>query len=227
MTRRCVLASGNQGKLREFAQLLLPLQMQVIDQTSLGIAACPEPHFTFLENALEKARHAARQSGLSALADDSGICLPSLGGAPGVVSARFAQSLGLPLSHNTSVDENNNLALVSCVAKKMVSASADLIANEHKPASFDEAQIRKAYYVCVLVYLRSATDPQPLIAQATWWGQFVDVPSGEGGFGYDAHFYLPEHRCTVAQLPPERKNQISHRAQAMQQLVVQMQNAID
>jgi XTP/dITP diphosphohydrolase len=214
MQRRCVLASGNQGKLREFAQLLLPLNMQVIDQTSLGIASCPEPHLTFLENALEKARHASRESGLPALADDSGICLPILNGSPGVLSARFAQSIEFTGNDNLSVDQQNNLALAHSVSKKIALSS-------------DENQLRKAYYVCVLVYLRSAVDPQPLVAQATWWGLFADQPSGAGGFGYDAHFYLPDHQCTVAQLPPEQKNQVSHRAQAMQQLLKQMQYAVD
>jgi XTP/dITP diphosphohydrolase len=214
MQRRCVLASGNQGKLREFAQLLLPLNMQVIDQTSLGIASCPEPHLTFLENALEKARHASRESGLPALADDSGICLPILNGSPGVLSARFAQSIEFQGNDDLSVDQRNNLALANSVSKQIAS-------------SIDENQLRRAYYVCVLVYLRSAADPQPLVAQATWWGLFADQPSGAGGFGYDAHFYLPDHQCTVAQLPPEKKNQVSHRAQAMQQLLKQMQYAVD
>jgi XTP/dITP diphosphohydrolase len=214
MQRRCVLASGNQGKLREFAQLLLPLNMQVIDQTSLGIASCPEPHLTFLENALEKARHASRESGLPALADDSGICLPILNGSPGVLSARFAQSIEFQGNDDLSVDQRNNLALANSVSKQIAS-------------SIDENQQRRAYYVCVLVYLRSAADPQPLVAQATWWGLFADQPSGAGGFGYDAHFYLPDHQCTVAQLPPEKKNQVSHRAQAMQQLLKQMQYAVD
>lgn len=221
MQRRCVLASGNQGKLREFAQLLLPLNMQVIDQTSLGIASCPEPHLTFLENALEKARHASRESGLPALADDSGICLPILNGAPGVVSARFAQSIKFTGNDNLSVDQRNNLALATSISKKIA------LRSDENQLSGDDNQLRKAYYVCVLVYLRSPADPQPLVAQATWWGLFADQPSGAGGFGYDAHFYLPDHQCTVAQLPPEQKNQISHRAQAMQQLLKQMQYAID
>ncbi len=224
MQRRCVLASGNQGKLREFAQLLLPLNMQVIDQTSLGIASCPEPHLTFLENALEKARHASRQSGLPALADDSGICLPILNGSPGVLSARFAQSIEFKGNDNLSVDQRNNLALANSVAKKIALLRTDKGANI---SAGHTNQLRKAYYVCVLVYLRSATDPQPLVAQANWWGLFADQPNGAGGFGYDAHFYLPDHQCTVAQLPPEQKNQISHRAQAMQQLLEQMQYAID
>jgi XTP/dITP diphosphohydrolase len=248
MKRQCVLASGNQGKLREFAQLLLPLNMQVIDQTSLGIAACPEPHLTFLENALEKARHASRESGLPALADDSGICLPILNGSPGVVSARFAQSIEFKGHDNLSVDQQNNLALAISVSKKIALLQTEKGANisagrtsagrgitssdsptisSPTPSASDESQLRKAFYVCVLVYLRSAADPQPLVAQATWWGLFADQPNGRGGFGYDAHFYLPDYRCTVAQLPPEQKNQISHRAQAMQQLLKQMQNAID
>jgi XTP/dITP diphosphohydrolase len=258
MQRRCVLASGNQGKLREFAQLLLPLNMQVIDQTSLGIASCPEPHLTFLENALEKARHASRGSGLPALADDSGICLPILNGSPGVLSARFAQTVEFQCNDDLSVDQRNNLALADSVSKQIallrtdkardasagnitegptsegnnsarrtIASSAPSLISSPTASPIDENQLRKAYYVCVLVYLRSATDPQPLIAQATWWGLFADQPRGSGGFGYDAHFYLPDHQCTVAQLPPEQKNQVSHRAQAMQQLLKQMQYAVD
>jgi XTP/dITP diphosphohydrolase len=253
MQRRCVLASGNQGKLREFAQLLLPLNMQVIDQTSLGIASCPEPHLTFLENALEKARHASRGSGLPALADDSGICLPILNGSPGVLSARFAQTVEFQCNDDLSVDQRNNLALADSVSKQIallrtdkakdtsgahtsaghtsvrrtIASSAASSISSLTASPTDENQLRKAYYVCVLVYLRSAADPQPLVAQATWWGLFADQPSGAGGFGYDAHFYLPDHQCTVAQLPPEQKNQVSHRAQAMQQLLKQMQYAVD
>jgi non-canonical purine NTP pyrophosphatase (RdgB/HAM1 family) len=148
MDRRCVLASGNQGKLREFAQLLSPLNLQIVDQTSLGIDSCPEPHATFVENALEKARHAARLSGLPALADDSGICLPSLNGAPGVLSARFAQSIGFELptelstelpkdlsthasNQTVSVDQKNNLALVTEVSKKIALARSDSATHSH------------------------------------------------------------------------------------------------
>jgi XTP/dITP diphosphohydrolase len=234
MDRRCVLASGNQGKLREFAQLLSPLNLQIVDQTSLGIDSCPEPHATFVENALEKARHAARLSGLPALADDSGICLPSLNGAPGVLSARFAQSIGFELPKELSnhasnkklnLDQTNNLALMSEISKKI--ALARFHASTQSPTlQFDESPIRKAYYACALVYLRSATDPQPLIAQANWWGLLQDEARGDNGFGYDGHFYLPDMQWTVAQLSAERKNQISHRAKAMQALLVQMKDLL-
>ncbi len=229
---RCVLATGNQGKLREFTQLLGPLGWSVVDQASLGITPCPEPHNTFLENALEKARHAARLSGLAALADDSGICLPSLNGSPGVLSARFAQSIGYVDTAAAATDQQNNLALIEEVANKLKQISQNtssqnslnnLQQNLQQNLHLTAAQIRAAYYVCVLVFIRNADDPQPLVAQATWWGEWLDTPAGDGGFGYDPYFYLPREQCTVAQLSSERKNQLSHRAQAMQLLLLQLQ----
>ncbi len=213
----CVLASSNRGKLREFGQLLAPLGWSVKSQAELGIEPAAEPHRTFVENALEKARHAARHSGLAALADDSGLCVPALKGAPGVLSARYAESIGF-LAPGLDKDEVNNAALLSEL-KRLSESSHD--ANSPAPISFH------AYYVCALVFLRSADDPLPLIAQATWHGQiFVDPGrrAGEGGFGYDPYFYLPEFHCTAAQLTEADKNRLSHRAKAMILLAAQLRD---
>ncbi len=185
-----VLASNNRGKLAEFSQLLAPLGFELRTQGELGIVEAEEPHATFVENALAKARHAARASGLPALADDSGICVPALGGAPGVLSARFA---GEPKS-----DAANNCKLVDSLASQ-----AD----------------KSAYYYCVLVYLRHADDPQPVIAEGRWNGQIIAEPRGNGGFGYDPHFLLPELGKTAAELSAEDKNRQSHRGQALQALI--------
>ena len=190
MINKLVLASNNAGKLKEFAALLAPLGIEVIPQGRLNVPECPEPHYTFLENAQEKARHASQVTGLPALADDSGICVEALGGKPGVLSARYA---GEPKS-----DERNNAKLVEKLQGK---------AN------------RRAYYYCVLVLVRHADDPQPLVVDGAWYGEVVDNPSGNGGFGYDPHFWLPSHGCTVADLPAEAKNAVSHRGQAMQALL--------
>jgi XTP/dITP diphosphohydrolase len=193
MTRPLVLASNNSGKLAEFTRLLAPLGFKLKTQAELNISEADEPHPTFVENALAKARHAARESGLPALADDSGICVPALGGAPGVFSARYA---GEPKS-----DAANNAKLI-----------VDL--QNHADKS--------AYYYCVLVYLRHADDPQPVIAEARWAGEVIDEARGQGGFGYDPHFWLPTLNKTAAELSPEEKNQISHRAQALRLLVAQL-----
>lgn len=190
---RLVLASNNAGKLREFAALLGPLGIEVLPQAQFGVPEAEEPHCTFLENALAKARHASRLTGLPALADDSGICVPALGGAPGVQSARYA---GEPRS-----DERNNLHLIAEMANQTD---------------------RRAYYYCVLVLVRHATDPQPLVAEGIWHGQVVDTPQGEGGFGYDPYFYLPELACSAAQLSAAEKNRISHRGQALAALTARL-----
>jgi XTP/dITP diphosphohydrolase len=187
---RLVLASSNPGKLREFAAILAPLQVQLVSQGELGIADAEEPHDTFVENALAKARHAARASGLAALADDSGICVEALGGAPGVRSARYA---GEPRS-----DERNNVQLV-----RALSGQAN----------------RRAHYSCVIVLMRHAADPEPLIAEGRWRGEVIDQPRGQGGFGYDPYFLLPALGCTAAELDPAHKNRISHRALAAQRLL--------
>jgi XTP/dITP diphosphohydrolase len=187
---RLVLASGNAGKLREFRRLLEPLGISVVPQAELGIAEADEPHGTFVENALAKARHASRESGLPALADDSGICVGALGGAPGVYSARYA---GEPRS-----DARNNAALIAALR-----GVAD----------------RRAHYACVLVLVRGADDPEPIIAEGRWDGRIVDVPRGSGGFGYDPHFEDVTTGMTGAELPLAQKNALSHRGQAIRALI--------
>lgn len=193
MFDKLVLASNNAGKLREFSALLAPLGVTVIPQGQLNVPECPEPHYTFLENALEKARHASHVTGLPALADDSGICVEALGGKPGVLSARYA---GEPKS-----DERNNAKLIEKLQGK---------------------DNRRAWYYCVLVLVRHADDPQPLVADGMWLGEVQDTAAGEGGFGYDPYFYLPEFDCTVAQLAAEDKNRVSHRGKAMQAMLAKL-----
>lgn len=188
-----VLASSNAGKLHEFESLLAPLGIELIPQSRLGVSETDEPHATFVENALAKARHASLHTGLPALADDSGICADALGGAPGVYSARYA-AIG---TDEPKSDERNNAKLV---------AELGPYAN------------KRAHYVCVLVLVRSETDPQPIIAEGVWHGEVVATAQAGGGFGYDPHFYLPELGCTAAELSAEEKNRISHRALAMQSL---------
>lgn len=190
MTQRLVLASNNAGKLKEFAQLLAPIGFELHPQGEFNVPEAEEPHATFVENALAKARHAARLTGLPALADDSGVCVNALGGAPGVYSARYA---GEPKS-----DARNNEKLVAELA-----AHAD----------------KTAYYYCVLVYVRHADDPQPVIADGMWRGEMVATPRGDGGFGYDPYFLVPSLGKTVAELAPETKNAMSHRGQALRALV--------
>ena len=190
MTQRLVLASNNAGKLKEFNELLSTVGFSVHAQGEFNVPEADEPHHTFVENALEKARHAARLTGLPALADDSGVCVNALGGAPGVYSARFA---GEPKS-----DARNN--------EKMV---AELARHEDK----------SAYYYCVLVFVRHANDPQPVIADGRWNGEMIATPRGEGGFGYDPYFYIPALDKCAAELTKEEKNAISHRGQALRALV--------
>ena len=190
MTQRLILASNNAGKLKEFAELLGPIGFELHPQGEFGVPEAEEPFGTFVENALQKARHAARLTGLPALADDSGVCVNALGGAPGVYSARFA---GEPKS-----DARNNARLV-----------ADLAAHADK----------SAYYYCVLVYVRHADDPQPVIADGVWRGQVIDTPRGANGFGYDPYFLVPDFGRTAAELAPAEKNAVSHRGQALRALV--------
>ena len=194
MTRKLVLASNNAGKLREFGALLAPLGFDVRPQREFAIPEAEEPHPTFVENALAKARHAAALTGLPALADDSGICVNALGGEPGVHSARFA---GEPKS-----DARNNEKLIAQLAEQ-----AD----------------KSAYYYCVLVFVRHADDPQPVIAEGRWDGVVIADARGEGGFGYDPHFLLPSHGLTAAELPAEEKNRVSHRGQALRELIHKLQ----
>lgn len=194
MFEKIVLASGNQGKLREFGELLAPLGVgEVLSQSALGVTETDEPYGTFLENALKKARHASAQTGLAAMADDSGLCVDVLGGAPGVLSARFA---GEPKS-----DARNNLFLL----EKLKDETA-----------------RQAYFYCVLVLVRSAHDPQPIVAEGIWRGEILREARGEAGFGYDPIFLPQGFDRSAAELSAGEKNQVSHRAQALAQLAVKL-----
>lgn len=188
--KKLVIASNNQGKLSEINTLLAPLSIEVVPQSDFNAGEVDEPYITFVENALAKARHASRCSGLPALADDSGICVQALNGVPGVNSARYA---GEPKS-----DERNNRKLVEAL---------------------ENQSDRRAYYYCVIVLVRHADDPQPIIVDGSWHGEIIDQPRGEGGFGYDPYFFLPEFDKTSAELTAEQKNQISHRGQALAELV--------
>lgn len=199
MLSSLVLASGNAGKIKEFEALFAPLGVKLISQKSLNIPDAPEPHATFVENALAKARHASALSGLPALADDSGLCVHALDGEPGVHSARFAQVLDGPRS-----DAANNEKLLT-----VLRGVTD----------------RRAWYVAVLVLVTRPDDPQPVIAQANWHGEIVDQARGGNGFGYDPYFFLKEEGCCVAELAPEKKNAISHRGLAMRELVAQLRQA--
>lgn len=193
--KKLVIASGNAGKLREFAALLAPLDYEVHTQSELGVKDVPETGTTFVENAIIKARNAAAHTGLPALADDSGIEVDALNGAPGVYSARF--------SAPNATDEKNNALLVE------------------KLTNVPEAE-RTARYRAVLVYMRNAEDPSPIICEGSWEGVIQLSPEGEGGFGYDPYFFLPSHGCTSAMLSKEEKNSISHRGKALQQLLEKM-----
>jgi XTP/dITP diphosphohydrolase len=193
---RLVLASNNAGKLRELSAMLAPLGIEVVTQGSLGVSEAEEPHVTFVENALAKARHAARETGLPALADDSGLCVTALGGKPGVLSARYA---GEPKS-----DLANN---------------AKLVADLH---GVDD---RRAHFYSVIVLVRSADDPQPLIADGEWHGEIIEQARGDGGFGYDPHFFVPSLEQTAAELASELKNTLSHRAAAMRHLLDRLKSA--
>jgi XTP/dITP diphosphohydrolase len=190
---RLVLASGNEGKLREFRRLLAPLEISVVAQAELGIAEADEPHGTFVENALAKARHASRLARLPALADDSGVCVAALSGAPGVQSARYA---GEPRS-----DRRNN--------EKLIADLAGIVD-------------RSAHYYCVLALLRHGEDPEPILAEGRWDGTIIDAPRGTGGFGYDPHFLDAETGLTGAELPPAQKNARSHRGRAMRALIARL-----
>ena len=193
--KRLVLASNNPGKLKEFGEMLAPLDFEVLPQSDFAISEAEEPHPTFVENALAKARHAARLCGLPALADDSGLCVTALAGAPGVISARYG---GEPKS-----DARNNARLL-----------ADL-------AGYDD---RRAHYVCVLVFLRHADDPQPLICEAEWHGEILREARGSGGFGYDPLFLLPDLGLSCAELSSSRKNAISHRGLALAELLERLRS---
>ena len=195
--QKLVIASGNAGKLREIDHLLAPLQIEAVPQAVFNVDETDEPHCTFIENALTKARHACKQTGLPSLADDSGICVNTLNGNPGVLSARYA---GEPKS-----DERNNRKLIEVLR---------------------EQSDCRAHYYCVIVLMRHPTDPQPIITDASWQGEIILSPRGEGGFGYDPYFFLPELGKTAAELPMEQKNQISHRGKALARLVESIKEEI-
>lgn len=194
MTRQLVLASNNQGKLRELRELLAPLGLQPVAQGELGVSEAEEPAVTFVENALLKARHAALETGLPALADDSGLVVDALGGQPGVRSARYAGP--------GASDEDNVQALLEAMA------------------DVPEAE-RTAQFHCVLVYLRHAEDPTPVICHGRWPGRILAAPRGDSGFGYDPVFFAPEFGCSAAELSREQKSSVSHRGRALRLLVEQ------
>jgi len=193
---KVVLASSNPGKLREIGALLRTVEL--IPQTALGIEEAAEPHATFLENALAKARHASRAARLPALADDSGLCVDALNGLPGVDSAHYAGRDG----DRATRDARNNEKLLGVLGEE-----------------------RAAFYVCVMVLVRHADDPRPLFAEGIWRGEIARAPAGTGGFGYDPLFWLPSLGKTAAQLDPEHKNRISHRAIALQKLLALLHDA--
>ncbi|MDB5808329.1 MAG: putative deoxyribonucleotide triphosphate pyrophosphatase [Betaproteobacteria bacterium] len=193
--RKLVIATNNVGKLNEIAAILAPLEVEIVPQSTLGVGEAAEPHCTFIENALAKARHASAHTGLPALADDSGICVAALNGAPGVYSARFA---GEPVpgdaSGRAAQDERNNRKLLEMLKRETN---------------------RKAHYYCVIVLTRRADDPQPIVCEAEWQGEIVMAPRGDGGFGYDPLFLIPALQRTGAELKAAEKNRISHRGQAL------------
>ena len=194
---RLVLASNNAKKLAELQALFAPVGLDLVTQGSLGIGEAEEPHGTFVENALEKARHAARAAGGAAIADDSGLCVDALGGAPGVLSARYATLFGQP-----KTDDDNNRVLLE-----------QLLPHTD----------RRGRFVCALVAVRSADDPEPLIAFGRWDGEVLQSPRGEGGFGYDPLLFIPSLSASVAELPSAEKNRVSHRAIASRQMLGLMQ----
>ncbi len=196
--KKLVVASSNPGKLREIEPLLAPLSIEVVPQSELGIADADEPHSSFLENALAKARHASRAAGLPALADDSGLCVDALGGAPGVHSAYYAGREG----SREARDARNNEKLLKSL--------------------LDE---RTAYYACVMVLARHPDDPLPLVAQGAWRGEIARIARGANGFGYDPLFYLPELKKTAAELDAATKNRLSHRARALSRLLALLKDA--
>ncbi|MCE2705527.1 MAG: RdgB/HAM1 family non-canonical purine NTP pyrophosphatase [Proteobacteria bacterium] len=187
--KKIVLASSNQGKIKEFNQIFAPLEIEIIPQAEFNVPECDEPFFTFIENALHKARFTSKYTDLPVLADDSGLCVNALNGSPGVFSARYAYPLNR--SHN----------------------------NEKLIKELSKYTNKSAYYYCCLVLIRNTNDPQPIIADGVLNGQIIDPPQGNNGFGYDPHMFLVNYNKTVAELDPELKNQISHRAEAIKNLL--------
>ena len=195
MARKLVIASNNKGKIAELTDLLAPLGLQPVAQGELGVSEAEEPAVTFVENALIKARHAARATGLPALADDSGLAVDALDGRPGVRSARFA---------GEEATDNDNVEALLAALKDTPEAE------------------RSAQFHCVLVYLRHADDPTPIICHGRWPGRILAEPRGQGGFGYDPAFLVPEHGCSAAELTREQKGRISHRGRALASLLDQL-----
>jgi XTP/dITP diphosphohydrolase len=193
-----VLASGNQGKLREFAQLLAPLSIEILTQSELGVSEAAETGLSFIENAIIKARNACAQTGLPAIAADAGLEVDALHGAPGIYSSRYAG--------DEASDADNIEALLKAL--------------NGVPASE-----RNARFQCVVVYMRHANDPTPLICQGTWHGQILSEAAGDGGFGYDPVFFVPETDCSAAELSSQQKHAISHRGQAMRCFIEEFQYA--
>jgi XTP/dITP diphosphohydrolase len=204
LVKKIVIASSNPGKLREFAQMLAPLGIEIVPQSRLGIREADEPHATFVENALAKARHASRLSRMPAFADDSGICAAALGGEPGVHSARFAGE--------------------SCAGSRDEHEQQDRRNNEKLIASLSGQTDRRAHYYCVIVLTRHADDPEPVIAEGRWHGEVIESPRGTNGFGYDPYFYVPEFGRTAAELSAEEKNAVSHRGKALAALIAQLRS---
>ncbi|MBD2811377.1 XTP/dITP diphosphatase [Xenorhabdus sp. Vera] len=196
--QKVVLATGNAGKVRELADLLADFDLDIVAQTELGVDSADETGLTFIENAIIKARHAAAITGLPAIADDSGLSVDALGGAPGIYSARYAGS---------DASDQENL-------EKLLEVMRDIPGEQ-----------RQAQFNCVLVFLRHAEDPTPLVFHGRWSGMITREPAGEGGFGYDPIFYAPEFDCTAAQLSREQKNAVSHRGKALEMLLEAMRNA--
>ncbi len=190
--KKVVLASGNKGKVREFNQILAGLDLVVVPQTEFDVPEIEETGLTFVENAILKARNAAQHTGLPAIADDSGLEVDALRGAPGIYSARYAGA--------DASDEQNLIKLLNTL-KEVPGAE------------------RTARFQCLLVYMEHELDPTPVICQGTWEGRIAEAPQGESGFGYDPVFYVPDQDCTAAQLSAEEKNRLSHRGQALQKLL--------
>lgn len=193
---KVVLATGNAGKLREMRQILAPLAMEVVGQSEFGFDEVEETGLSFVENALLKARHACLHTGLPAIADDSGLEVDTLNGAPGIYSARYAGP--------DASDADNNRELLAAMAGIPVDQ-------------------RRARFQCLMVYIRHPQDPTPLISQGTWEGRLLEAPRGDGGFGYDPLFLIPERNQTSAELAPEVKNQLSHRGRALRGLLALLQ----
>lgn len=200
MSKQLILASNNAKKLRELQALITPLSVELVTQGSLGIPEAEEPHITFVENALAKARHAAREGQGPAIADDSGLCVNALGGAPGVRSARYAVDAGR-------------------IAEGMGRDLIDPANNAWLLDQMRDQTDRRAHFTCLLVAVRHADDPEPLIAEGNWTGELLHDQQGEHGFGYDPLLWLPQYQQSAAQLAPEIKNGISHRAQACQKML--------